>query len=84
MIDFVFLIISVLTILSSIMVVQSKKLVHSAVYLAGSLIGTAGLFILLEAEFIAWVQVLVYVGAVVTLILFTIMLTKKGEEENAQ
>ncbi len=84
MIDFVFLIISVLTILSSIMVVQSKKLVHSAVYLAGSLIGTAGLFILLEAEFVAWVQVLVYVGAVVTLILFTIMLTKKGEEENAQ
>jgi NADH-quinone oxidoreductase subunit J len=66
------------------MVVQSKKLVHSAVYLAGTLIGTAGLFILLEAEFIAWVQVLVYVGAVVTLILFTIMLTRKGEEENAQ
>ena len=84
MIDFVFLIISVLTIISSIMVVQSKKLVHSAVYLAGSLIGTARLFILLEAEFIAWVQVLVYVGAVVTLILFTIMLTRGGEEENAQ
>ncbi len=84
MIDFVFLIISILTIISSIMVVQSKKLVHSAVYLAGTLIGTAGLFILLEAEFIAWVQVLVYVGAVVTLILFTIMLTKRGEEENAQ
>ncbi|SNQ59195.1 NADH-quinone oxidoreductase subunit J family protein [Candidatus Methanoperedens nitratireducens] len=84
MIDFVFLIIAVLTILSSIMVVQSKKLVHSAVYLAGSLIGTAGLFILLKAEFVAWVQVLVYVGAVVTLILFTIMLTRKGEEENAQ
>ncbi|MCX9011836.1 MAG: NADH-quinone oxidoreductase subunit J [Candidatus Methanoperedens sp.] len=84
MIDFAFLIISVLTILSSIMVVQSRKLVHSAVYLAGSLIGTAGLFILLQAEFIAWVQVLVYVGAVVTLILFTIMLTRKGEEENAQ
>lgn len=84
MIDFVFLIISVLTLLSSFMVVQSRKLVHSAVYLAGSLIGTAGLFILLEAEFIAWVQVLVYVGAVVTLILFTIMLVRKGEEENAQ
>ncbi len=79
--DIVFLIISIVTILSSIMVVQAKKLVHSAVYLAGTLIGTAGLFILLEAEFIAWIQVLVYVGAVITLILFTIMLTKKGEEE---
>ncbi len=81
MIDFVFIFISIVTILSSIMVVQAKKLVHSAVYLAGALIGTAGLFITLNAEFIAWVQVLVYVGAVVTLILFTIMLTRKGEEE---
>lgn len=81
MIDIVFPIISILTIISSFMVVQSKKLVHSAIYLAGTFIGTAGLFILLQAEFIAWVQVLVYVGAVVTLILFTIMLTKKGEEE---
>lgn len=77
----VFFIISVLTILSSMMVVRSDKLVHSALYLAGTFIGTAALFILLEAEFIAWVQVLVYVGAVITLILFTIMLTKKGEEE---
>ncbi len=79
--DIVFLVISLVTILSSIMVVQAKKLVHSAVYLAGTLIGTAGLFLLLEAEFIAWIQVLVYVGAVITLILFTIMLTRKGEEE---
>lgn len=81
MIDIMFLTISIITILSSIMVVQSKKLVHSAVYLAGTFIGTAGLFILLKAEFLAWIQVLVYVGAVITLILFTIMLTKKGEEE---
>jgi len=81
MIDFVFLIISAVTIISAIMVVQSKKLVHSAIYLAGTFIGTAGFFILLKAEFVAWIQVLVYVGAVVTLILFTIMLTRKGEEE---
>jgi len=80
-IDFVFITISVITILCSIMVVQSRKLVHSAVYLAGTFIGTAALFLLLQAEFLAWVQVLVYVGAVITLILFTIMLTKKGEEE---
>jgi len=79
--DIAFIVISILTILSSIMVVRSGKLVHSALYLAGTFIGTAGLFILLQAEFIAWVQVLVYVGAVITLILFTIMLTKKGEEE---
>lgn len=81
MIDFIFLTISIFTILSSIMVVQSGKLVHSAIYLAGTFIGTAALFIYLEAEFLAWVQILVYVGAVITLILFTIMLTRKGEEE---
>ena len=79
--DIVFIVISILTILSSIMVIRSSKLVHSALYLAGTFIGTAGLFILLKAEFLAWVQILVYVGAVVTLILFTIMLTRKGEEE---
>jgi NADH-quinone oxidoreductase subunit J len=81
MIDIVFPVISVLTIISTIMVVRSNKLVYSAIYLAGTFIGTAGLFILLKAEFLAWVQVLVYVGAVITLILFTIMLTRKGEEE---
>ena len=79
--DIVFIVISILTILSTIMVIRSRKLVHSALYLAGTFIGTAGLFMLLEAEFLAWVQVLVYVGAVITLILFTIMLTRKGEEE---
>ncbi|MCX9085803.1 MAG: NADH-quinone oxidoreductase subunit J [Candidatus Methanoperedens sp.] len=79
--EIVFIVISILTVLSSIMMIRSKKLVHSALYLAGAFIGTAGLFMLLEAEFLAWVQILVYVGAVVTLILFTIMLTRKGEEE---
>lgn len=82
--DAVFLIISIITVISSIMMVFSKKLVHSAVYLAAVFMGTAGLFLLLKAEFVAWAQVLVYVGAVVTLILFTIMLTRKGEEENAE
>lgn len=79
--EIVFIVISILTVLSSIMMIRSNNLVHSAIYLAGTFIGTAGLFILLEAEFLAWVQILVYVGAVVTLILFTIMLTRKGEEE---
>jgi len=79
--DIPFIIISIFTILSSIMVIRSGKLIHSALYLAGTFIGTAGLFLLLKAEFLALVQVLVYVGAVVTLILFTIMLTRKGEEE---
>lgn len=79
--EVVFLVISVLTIIFAMMMVRSNNIVHSAVYLAGTFIGTAGLFLLLKAEFVAWAQVLVYVGAVVTLILFTIMLTRKGEAE---
>ncbi len=82
--DIVFLVISIFTIISSIMVVGSRQLVHSAIYLAAVFMGTAGMFLLLKAEFVAWAQVLVYVGAVVTLILFTIMLTRKGEEENGE
>ena len=79
--EVVFLVISVLTIVFAMMMVRSDNIVHSAIYLAGTFIGTAVLFLLLKAEFVAWAQVLVYVGAVVTLILFTIMLTRKGEAE---
>ncbi len=77
----VFAAISALTVLSSIMVMQAKKTMHSALYLAGSLIGFAALYILLGAEFLAIIQILVYIGGVITLILFTIMLTRKGGED---
>jgi len=77
--EVVFLIISVLTIVFAMMMVRSDNIVHSAIYLAGTFIGTAGPFLLLKAEFVALAQILVYVGAVITLILFTIMLTRKGE-----
>ncbi len=62
---------------SSFMVVQSKNIVHSAIYLAGMMIAIAALFITLNAEFLASIQVLVYVGAVIILVLFTIMLTRR-------
>jgi hypothetical protein len=60
---------------SAIMVLRVKELVHATVWLASMLFSVAGLFLTLGAEFLATVQVLVYVGAVVTLILFTVMLT---------
>ena len=66
---------------SSFMVVQSKNIVHSAIYLAGMMIAIAALFITLNAEFLASIQVLVYVGAVIILVLFTIMLTRKEVSE---
>jgi NADH-quinone oxidoreductase subunit J len=57
-------------------VVTSTNVVHAALYLVGTLMGAAALYVLLLAEFVAWVQVLVYVGAIVVLMLFGLMLTR--------
>ena len=61
---------------SGFLVVTSKNLIHAALGLVGALAGTAGLFLVLSAEFVAWVLVLVYIGAVVVLFLFGIMITR--------
>ncbi|MGI8792885.1 MAG: NADH-quinone oxidoreductase subunit J family protein [Acidimicrobiales bacterium] len=62
--------------LSAIKVVTTSNVVHAALYLVVVLGGAAGVFILLAAEFLAAVQVLVYIGAIVVLFLFGIMLTR--------
>ena len=62
--------------LHGLSVVTSGNLIHSALALVFSLAGTAGLFLLMSAEFVAWVIVLVYMGAVMVLFLFGIMITK--------
>jgi NADH-quinone oxidoreductase subunit J len=61
---------------SAIRVVTARNVVHAALYLVVTLIGAATIFLLLFAEFVAWVQVLVYVGAIVVLMLFGLMLTR--------
>lgn len=61
---------------SALLVIVSRNVVHSALYLVVTLLSVAGTFLLLGAEFLAWAQVLVYVGAVVVLILFGLMLTR--------
>jgi NADH-quinone oxidoreductase subunit J len=62
--------------LSALRVVTVKNVVHAALYLTVVLAGIAGLYILLAAEFIAVVQVLVYIGAIIVLLLFGVMLTR--------
>ena len=65
-------------------VVNGNDIVHSVVWLSTVFLLTAGLFILAEAEFLAVIQVLVYVGAISVVIIFGIMLTKrtlKGGED---
>src|ERR1700730_7438251 len=61
---------------AAIGVVRSRNIVHAALFLVVVLAGVAALYILLAAEFVAWVQVLIYIGAVVILFLFGIMLTR--------
>ena len=62
--------------LSAIGVVTSRNVVHATLYLVATLIGAACIYILMFAEFVAWAQVLVYVGAIVVLMLFGLMLTR--------
>ena len=62
---------------ASLGVVLARNLFHSVLWLALALVGTAGLFVLLHAEFLAAVQVLLYAGGVVTIVVFAIMLTER-------
>lgn len=72
----VFGVVSALIIVGGVRVVTASNIVRAALYLVLTLAATAGLFILLLAEFIAAVQILIYVGAVVVILLFGIMLTR--------
>jgi NADH-quinone oxidoreductase subunit J len=77
MLPFVFIILSIITLGAALAVVTSKNLFRSALFLILSFVGVAGLYILLEAGFLAAVQILVYVGAISILIIFAIMLTRR-------
>lgn len=70
-----FWVFAVLTVATSVFTVTTRNVVHAALGLAAALIGAAGLFILFGAEFVGLAQILIYVGAVVVLFLFGIMLT---------
>ncbi|MGH9585874.1 MAG: NADH-quinone oxidoreductase subunit J family protein [Acidobacteriaceae bacterium] len=74
-----FLILAAITIAGAVATMTLRKLIHCALALAVSLIGLAGLYLDLGAQFVGLVQVLVYVGAVVILIVFAILLTRADE-----
>lgn len=61
---------------AAVVTVTTRKLVHAALWLVAALGGVAVEYLLLSAEFLAWMQVLIYVGSVVVLLLFGLMLTK--------
>lgn len=72
--DFLFYLFAALTVLSAFLVTVSRNAVNGAMYMIVSLVGMAAMFVLLEAYFLAALQVLVYAGAVMVLFLFIIML----------
>jgi NADH-quinone oxidoreductase subunit J len=75
-INWIFLVVGLLVLFFGLKVVTAKNLVHAALFLVATLGGTAALFLMLSAEFVAWVLVLVYIGAVIVLFLFGIMITR--------
>jgi NADH-quinone oxidoreductase subunit J len=88
-VNVVFWILAIAIAAAAIGVVRSPNVVHAALFLVVVLAGIAAQYILLAAEFVAWVQVLIYIGAIVILFLFGIMLTRapmraSGDLDNNQ
>ena len=75
--DLAFWVLSVLLVGSALAVVLSKNLFHAVLWLALALTGTAGIFLLLNAEFLAAVQLLLYAGGIITVVVFAIVVTER-------
>ena len=73
--DFIFYLFAILTIVSALMVVSSDNIVRSAFYLLATFFGVSGLYVLLGADFVAVTQIMVYIGGILILLLFGVMLT---------
>jgi NADH-quinone oxidoreductase subunit J len=76
MVDAVFVALSILTVGSAIMTLESREILYGGIALAISMLGIAGYFVILDAPFVAMFQIAVYVGAVAVLIIFTVMLVR--------
>ena len=73
----VFYLIALMTVVSAGMVALSRNIIYSAFSLLGTFMGVAGIYVFLGADFVAAVQVLIYVGGILVLILFAVMLTHR-------
>jgi len=74
--DVAVVVLGIIGAIAAIRLVTSQNVVHAALYLVLTLAMVGAMYLLIAAEFIAWVQVLIYVGAIVVLVLFSLMLTK--------
>jgi NADH-quinone oxidoreductase subunit J len=74
--EWIFTALGVVGITAGVRLVTARNVVHAALYLVVTLAMVGGVYLLLAVEFVAWVQVLIYVGAIVVLLLFGLMLTR--------
>lgn len=74
--EWAFVVLGVVGLGAAVRLVTSKNVVHAALYLVVSLLMVGAIYLLLGAEFLGWVQILIYVGAIVVLLLFGLMLTR--------
>lgn len=74
---FIFLVTGAIILASALMVVTTRKLIHAALWLVAALFGVAVLYAILQAGFLAVVQVVVYIGAIAILFIFAVMLTRR-------
>lgn len=74
-----FFLISLFVIACGVMLLSLRKVIYMALAIGGVFIGLAGIYILLEAEFLAFIQVLLYAGAITIMLLFAIMLTRHDD-----
>jgi len=77
----IFYLLAALTLVSALLAVTTRMIFRAAIYLLFSLIGIAGIYFWLQYEFIAAVQIVVYVGGIVVLIIFSIFLTQQAGEQ---
>ena len=74
--EYAFVVLATIGSLAAVRMVTARNVVHAALYLVLTLLTVGGVYLLLAAEFVAWVQILIYVGAIVILFLFGLMLTR--------
>jgi len=80
----IFYMLAALTLVSGVFAVGTRQIFRAAIFLLFSLIGVAGLFFWMQYEFIAAVQIVVYVGGITVLIIFSIFLTQQAGEKMAK
>lgn len=78
----IFILSAALIVASAVMVVTTRNLIHAALWLISTLFGVAILYAVLEAGFMAVIQVVVYIGAIAIMFIFAVMLTRKEMREN--